>query len=249
MLSDSSFLHMMKTGCLAIAPFNMNSPDNRLTPAGFNFSFSKLIVSLKNQELYELKQGECGTIYFELLPGDTALALTSESIWVSKNLAGTFHSKVSYVSKGLGHISTTLDPGWKGQLLISINSPHNGSDIMQVPIAKMGEDRKLNYFSFITLCLFELKCPAENSSDNNDSRLSIISEVLKGNPDKNSVGYNQAKNLIDKMILKLSSDKDILPSSDGFEYISDEKRNLFVEQHNEIIEMMEEIKIINMKNE
>nr|WP_251499304.1 hypothetical protein [Otoolea muris] len=38
-------------------------------------------------------------------------------------MAGTFHAKVSRVCQGLGHISTTLDPAWKGQMIISINNP------------------------------------------------------------------------------------------------------------------------------
>ncbi len=36
--------------------------------------------------------------------------LGEEAIWVSRRIGGTYHPRVSLVSKGLGHISTTLDP-------------------------------------------------------------------------------------------------------------------------------------------
>ncbi|WP_253724369.1 hypothetical protein [Sporosarcina sp. HYO08] len=56
-------------------------------------------------------------------PQDTVCVYTEESIWVSRRIGGTYHSKVSLVTKGLGHISTTLDPQWFGMSLIAINNP------------------------------------------------------------------------------------------------------------------------------
>lgn len=59
----------------------------------------------------------------EIPPQETVCICTEESIWVSRRIGGTYHSKVSLVSDGLGHISTTLDPEWLGVSLISVSNP------------------------------------------------------------------------------------------------------------------------------
>lgn len=60
-----------------------------------------------------------------LPPHDTSLIYTEESIYVSEKIGGTYHSKVTLVSKGLGHIGTTQDPKYLGNSLIAI---HNHRD-------------------------------------------------------------------------------------------------------------------------
>lgn len=58
-----------------------------------------------------------------ILPGKSTIQiLTKESLWVSGKIAGTFHSRVSLVARGISHISTTLDPIWFGPLLITIRN-------------------------------------------------------------------------------------------------------------------------------
>lgn len=56
---------------------------------------------------------------------DTAIILTNESIYVSEKICGTYHPKVSLISKGLSHISTTLDPNFIGISVISIHNNTN----------------------------------------------------------------------------------------------------------------------------
>jgi len=60
--------------------------------------------------------------------GETVLISTEEYIGLPKNktVAGIIESKVSIVSKGLSHVSTTLDPDWEGHLLIAVTNhqPH-----------------------------------------------------------------------------------------------------------------------------
>ena len=58
-------------------------------------------------------------------PHMTACILTKESIYVSEKIGGTYHSRVSLVKKGFGHIGTMLDPKYCGQSLIML---HNISD-------------------------------------------------------------------------------------------------------------------------
>jgi deoxycytidine triphosphate deaminase len=47
---------------------------------------------------------------------------TNESIYVSKKISGTYHSKVGLVAQGLGHIGTTLDPGYLGSSAITVQN-------------------------------------------------------------------------------------------------------------------------------
>lgn len=59
---------------------------------------------------------------YDIPPGALVSILTKEVVWVDNTVAGLFHSKVDMVTKGFSHISTTLDPGWKGPLLITMRN-------------------------------------------------------------------------------------------------------------------------------
>lgn len=203
MMSNSDITEAIMNREMIITPFDEQFPDRkRLTPAGFNFSFTRFIISMNKKMFFKIYESatydrNIDELYFLLEPGDTALALTYESIWVSKKFAGTFHSKVGYVSQGLGHISTTLDPGWMGQLLISINNPNTNS--IHVVIGKRDKRNNLiEYNSFITLCLYRLISPATALSDNSCARLDILYDILA----KNSTSTNEMnilKNNINKL--------------------------------------------------
>ncbi len=97
---------------IVIEPFSETS----LTPIGYDFSVGEYVYSLE-EGLLEAEDG-----VYSLPPKNTIQILTKESLWVSSRVAGTFHSKVSLVSRGFSHISTTLDPGWYGPLLITIRN-------------------------------------------------------------------------------------------------------------------------------
>lgn len=86
---------------------------------------------------------------------DTALIYTKEAIYVTKKIGGTYHSKVSLVSKGLGHIGTTLDPEYLGLSLIAVHN-HSGKDIK----LKVGS-------TFVSLMFHYLKTPTFAVSHNN----------------------------------------------------------------------------------
>jgi len=234
MLSHKDIIDAITSREIAIAPFSPKSEDERLTPAGFNFSFTNFVISLNKKELYPLHENEYGEIYFELEKGDSALALTRETIWVSGKYAGTFHSKVGFAAKGLGQISTTLDPGWKGQLLISINNP-NANDV-KVVIGQRINDI-ICYKTFITLCLYELKTPATKRSDNTSGRLEIILGILQEDYEKNSRLIKQVTGLMQKereLTTKYGLVFDLdPPKQDTYEH--------FVEAHNEILAMLEKI--------
>jgi len=176
MMSDTDIRDAIKNNEICITPFDVNDKlDKRLTPVGFNFSFSRFVVSVNQKIFFKIYEKNDERFFF-LTPGDTAVALTKESIWVSKNIGGTFHSKVRYVALGLGHISTTLDPLWQGQLLISLNNPSKRK--IKVIIAYY-ENGKWEESTFITLCMYRMGMAASKPSDNNTARLDTLYEIIK----------------------------------------------------------------------
>jgi deoxycytidine triphosphate deaminase len=93
--------------------------DNAITPVGYDFSVGNFVYILGKGPITP-KDG-----VYVIPKRSTALIITKEALWVSMKIAGTFHSKVSLVSKGLSHISTTLDPGWFGPLLIATTNQND----------------------------------------------------------------------------------------------------------------------------
>ena len=103
---------------ILIAPFDAKKAKG----IGYNISPSDLIYSIKKggpQKIIDCEEGS----YTYINPNDTVLILSYEYIQSDSKIAGTFHSRVRNSAKGLGNVSTTLDPGWKGMLLVAINNP------------------------------------------------------------------------------------------------------------------------------
>jgi deoxycytidine triphosphate deaminase len=103
---------------IVIDPFD----EDGLTSIGYDLSVGEFVYSLSRGLLTPNKRG-----LYKIWPGESILVLTKEFLWVSDQIGGTFHSKVSMVSQGYSHISTTLDPLWSGPLLIATSnrSSHN----------------------------------------------------------------------------------------------------------------------------
>lgn len=191
MLSDYDIKESIKNNEIVICPFNKE----KLTPLGYNLSFTKFILSTKNKLLYKIQTDKkTHELYCIVEPNDTILILTQEAVWVSEKMAGTFHSKVGIVSKGFGHISTTLDPNWEGPLLISLNNPTKQK--IKLVIGKDGEDG-IKYKTFVTLIFYRMVSKAEGIQDNLPCRI----EILKDTKDslKDSKKYFQLISIIDEI--------------------------------------------------
>lgn len=103
---------------IIIAPYD----ESKAQGVGYNFSLSEMIYSITRNKLVPICRGKNET-FFYLHPQETVLALSYEYIKVSNEIAGTFHSRVRMTAEGVGSISTTLDPGWKGMGIFSLNNP------------------------------------------------------------------------------------------------------------------------------
>ena len=117
---------------ILIFPFN----ELNLKGASYNLTPSKYAWNLTTKQRVYDQSREIITLESR----STTVIETVESIWVSKKIAGTYHSKVILVSKGIGHIGTTLDPEYIGCSLIAI---HNVSDeIIELDIQKTAAKKK-----------------------------------------------------------------------------------------------------------
>lgn len=102
----------------------------QIKSASIDITPSCLIMSVRTGRflrIYEQKtpfdDKDNGNRYVYIEPRDTALVISREFFIIPPNICGNVHSRVTTVSAGLGHISTTIDPGWKGALLIAVSNP------------------------------------------------------------------------------------------------------------------------------
>lgn len=135
--------------------------EEAITPVGYDLALGPFVYNVnEGREIFSV-DGE-----FKIPPRTTIFALTKELVWVSKYyVAGTFHSKVSFVSKGFSHVSTTLDPGWIGPLLISMT---NNTD---KPLYIERESK------FVTLVFFKTSAPASRPHRRPFGRRDIITNL------------------------------------------------------------------------
>lgn len=80
---------------------------------------------------------------------------------------GTIHSRVSLVSQGFGHISTTVDPTWKGPLLIALNNP--SSEKKRLILEDAGKTQ-----AFATLILYHLNSTSTTKLSVSPNRIDIL---------------------------------------------------------------------------
>lgn len=227
-MNDSQINRARKEGELVICPYS----EKNLTPVGYNLSFSRFIVSLRKRAFVKIKH-KGNEWYFKLKPSETVLVLTRETIWVSKFIGGTFHSKVSMVTKGLGHVSTTLDPGWYGQLLVPLNNPTK--EPIKVVIAVDGRNGK-EFQTFMTMVLFRSQEAAlRTRSDNKAARIELLEEILSEK--KHNADAKYLKQLIEKLKNSISKIEIFTDLNDPTDRKQKIKR--FQQEHLQMIEEMD----------
>lgn len=88
-----------------------------IQPIGFDFRIGNEIWLWSIQDVVNPDVEE---VY--LKPGESAVIKTHEYLQVPPDVAGIIQSKVSWVSLGISHISTTIDPTFRGHLAIAITN-------------------------------------------------------------------------------------------------------------------------------
>jgi deoxycytidine triphosphate deaminase len=141
---------------LVIHPYE----DRSMTPVGYDLRVGATYTSSDIAVRRNLREGE----KIVLKPKTTALISTLEFVAMPRNgsLTGLIHSKVSQVSRGLSHISTTVDADWKGELLIAVHN-HSLEDVE----LRHGEP-------FCTMVFLKNSSPPTRESDKTPGRLDIF---------------------------------------------------------------------------
>lgn len=168
MLSREDIKKYIISGDIQIYPFEKKN----LTGIGYNLSTTHFAFSINKGILLTVytKTTPDGEKHYVIIPkNDTVLFFSKEYIGVSNKIAGTFHSKVGRVCQGLGHISTTLDPTWHGQLIISVNNP-TSTDI------KFDLDGNSGNIFTLLLYKFDTEVLGTNIHDNNSGRCDLLLE-------------------------------------------------------------------------
>lgn len=162
---------------ILIAPFNKT----KCKGLGYNISPSELCYSVKKKYLLQIYRTEQET-YILIPPHDTVLTLSYEYLQVSAEVAGCFLSRLRPVTQGLGNISTTLDPCWKGMLLLAINNP--SSKKVKLVLSRKKDD-KMEPVAISTMVLWKTAPLADNSDgaltfrlDNPAMRTDIWAELI-----------------------------------------------------------------------
>lgn len=190
-LADTDIWDAIYRGEIYISPFHSEN----LTAADYNLQVSDIIISTRSGlplKIYTSGQYR----YVDVPANDTVLITTVESIFVGPQIMGTFHSRVSIVSQGFGHISTTLDPTWCGPLLIAVNNPSNRKKRFVISDSS-------GTHSFATLVFYRLIHPAEAINSKPPIRTDVLGTYLqepKGLK-KFLIGraYSQYERLVDKL--------------------------------------------------
>jgi len=159
---------------LLIEPFDRKY----LSPVGYDLRVGKQGFSWNKKRIINIELD--GKIQIEA--NDTVVIQTLESISLSKKVAATVHSVVSkIITKGLSDISTTIDPGWTGKLLISVHNYRDSST----------ELRFQEYFC--TVCFYRVELESKINLNRSIDRDELWEQLLEKAEDERK-RIEQAKN-------------------------------------------------------
>ena len=181
---------------ILIAPFD----ESKCKGVGYNLSPSELCYSVNRRCLLQVYR-TAQEVYVMIPPHDTVLTLSHEYLQVGPQIAGCFLSRLRPVTKGLGNISTTLDPCWKGMLLLPINNP--SSRKIKLVIRQIAQD-KLVPVGLTTMIIWQISHTKENTNgtltfrlDNPAMRTDIWAELTEES--LGSKKYQHFKKIIEQL--------------------------------------------------
>lgn len=168
---------------LLIKPFDKKY----LTPVGYDLRVGIEGFSWNKKHVINIKKE--GKIHIE--PNDTVVIRSFESVNLSNKVSATVHSIVSkIITRGLSDISTTIDPGWEGKLLISVHNHRDTSTEL-----KFKE-------SLCTICFYTLNSPSQINRGTSNDRDDLWEQLLEiSRVEQQKIEYEKIieKNRIDKI--------------------------------------------------
>ena len=172
------------SGGLRIKPFenaNKKAASYDITPS--IIAMSAKIGMLEN--VYRETRYNSDKYYILVRPKDTVLVVSNEYLIVPKNIAGYVSSRVSKLVEGFGHVSTTIDPNWRGAALIALSNPSNLP--LKVYVGNCaGNDNRQNQLASITFHYLHTECDDKDIDGvHRGMRLDLLEKVFY----KNKTGF------------------------------------------------------------
>lgn len=181
-----------------IVPFD----ENKAKGTGYNLSPSTLIYSVNKKRLVKVHQNE-KEIFAWIDPNDTVLTISKEYVITEENIVGTFHSRVRMSADGLGNVSTTLDPNWKGKLLFAINNPTKKRIKLRIEEKSEGKTKSIGLVTMILSWTGRENSKSGDSSlhlDNPPMRTDIWKDLSERPAGIRAKEYEKFQDIIQKVI-------------------------------------------------
>ncbi|MEA5467265.1 dCTP deaminase domain-containing protein [Spirulina sp. 06S082] len=189
-LSDVDIKSEILKGNILIYPFQKEN----LKGASYNLTVSKIAYKIPANANDTWESAYNPDEQKIIIPSNsTVLIVTNETVYVNEKISGTYHSKVKQVSKGLGHISTTLDPTYLGVSVIALHN-HNPQNIELEPEKD----------TFVSLVFRYVKTPSSVHHDNRPGRPDILPELTKNEKDWFYEGFRKKRELLEEKMNELS---------------------------------------------
>lgn len=210
---------------IAIYPFKYeNLKDSSYNLTAWKFAWTQISdpkgVSYEGKK-YKNGDSCCDGKKIFLFPHCVTLVETTEVLAVSGKISGSFHSRVTLVNLGIGHISTLLGPNWCGHCLIALHNitDHTicldvGMQICSVVFEYVGHamrEKNLNINGHTDkFSSYGIRLTTENESEiNADWKKNIVSvneKMVKAQTDD----YKSAKNYGKPTVKSFFNKKNIL---------------------------------------
>ena len=156
-LSNRDFFKEIGNNIL-LYPFN----GTNIKGASINLSVSDYAWNINDNKRLQIIVKEKKR--YLLIPASTPVIIsTLEAIYVTSRVCGTYHTKVSWASRGLGYISTTLDPEYFGVSLIGITN--NSDKDLEIEIGETFVTLMFNHLPNETLQSMVYRPNNSNQSD------------------------------------------------------------------------------------
>lgn len=181
-----------------IVPFD----ENKAKETGYNLSPSTLIYSVNKKRLVKVHQNE-KEIFVWIDPNDTVLTISKEYVITEENIVGTFHSRVRMSADGLGNVSTTLDPNWKGKLLFAINNPTKRRIKLRIEEKSEGKTKSIGLVTMVLSWTGKENSKSGDSSlhlDNPPMRTDIWKDLSERPAGIRAKEYEKFQDIIQKVI-------------------------------------------------
>lgn len=174
-LSRKDVLYEQNSKGLMIFPFN----EGNLKGASYDITPTIIAMSTATgllETVYRDKRDR-GQFYIYVKAKDTVLAVSNECLMVPPYIAGYVVSRVSKVAEGFGHVSTSIDPNWKGSVLIALSNPTN----KPIRVSVGGRPSDQNPLATVSFHYLNTPCDEKEREEHQGMRMDLLDAVKYSN--------------------------------------------------------------------